>query len=348
MNKYLPSKRFTLILVSIVIALGIIYAFSLLNKTKKADTQLLLNTEAKAKVQEFMALDSDSDGLKDWEEALWKTDPKKPDTDNDGTNDANEITLNRDPLKQNINPPDQEPSDKIDPAIIANEKKIEEEYKNLTVTERISRELFSQYIANRTIDSPLSTTQQQQIIENTLSNLPTITFKVYTSKDIISSPLSDNDTLRIYSNQIAEAILNNLKIQNEDIGAIITDFSNINDDTKSTEQAIEIFKRFDPLIIKNEKMVNDLLKISVPSSLLNEHLALLNAFEEIYEGLNSIQKSAEDMILLIPLLNNYETSTQTLTEAFTKLINKILTLNITYTDQTDYGYQFFNVIIFRK
>jgi hypothetical protein len=35
-------------------------------------------------------VDTDLDGLKDWEEALWGTDPKNPDTDGDGTADGRE------------------------------------------------------------------------------------------------------------------------------------------------------------------------------------------------------------------------------------------------------------------
>ncbi|MCH7529851.1 hypothetical protein IIB50_01915 [Patescibacteria group bacterium] len=43
-------------------------------------------------------LDSDDDGLKDWEEVLWGTDPFNPDTDNDGTDDGVEIAVDRNPL----------------------------------------------------------------------------------------------------------------------------------------------------------------------------------------------------------------------------------------------------------
>lgn len=41
--------------------------------------------------------DSDNDGLKDWEEELWQTDPQNPDTDTDGTPDGEEVAKNRDP-----------------------------------------------------------------------------------------------------------------------------------------------------------------------------------------------------------------------------------------------------------
>lgn len=43
--------------------------------------------------------DDDNDGLKNWEEALWGTDPKNPDTDGDSTPDREEIKQNRDPTK---------------------------------------------------------------------------------------------------------------------------------------------------------------------------------------------------------------------------------------------------------
>ncbi len=41
--------------------------------------------------------DSDNDGLKDWEEALWKTDPQNPDSDGDGTPDGEEVAEGRNP-----------------------------------------------------------------------------------------------------------------------------------------------------------------------------------------------------------------------------------------------------------
>ncbi len=44
-------------------------------------------------------LDSDNDGLKDWEETVYGTDPNKPDTDGDGTKDGDEIAQKRNPKK---------------------------------------------------------------------------------------------------------------------------------------------------------------------------------------------------------------------------------------------------------
>ncbi len=349
MYKYLPSRKFSLILLSIVAALSIIWAFpSIISLIKQKSAPIKpTDSEARAKVQEFMALDSDHDGLPDWEEVLYKTDPKNPDTDGDGTSDGEEVRLNRDPLKANTAKAGQEPNDKIDEKIIAADKKATDDFTKLSTTEKIGRELFSQYIATRQVDSPLTDTQKQQIITNAISNLPDITLKSYAEKDIRIINSADNETLKNYSNAIAGIILTNLKTQTENVDDIITDFSNIASDTKINEQTKEIFKRFDPLIAKNKKTVDDLLNLSVPQILLTEHLDLLNSFQEIYESLDLMQKSATDVITLIPVLNHYDLSVQNLADSLTTMTIKNLALKIIYPNKTDYGYQLFNVIMLK-
>lgn len=47
--------------------------------------------------------DTDNDGLKDWEESLWKTDPSASDTDGDGTPDGEEVASKRNPTLRGPN-----------------------------------------------------------------------------------------------------------------------------------------------------------------------------------------------------------------------------------------------------
>ena len=346
MHKYLPSKKFILLLLSIIIFLGIIYSYFyfIRPKTLKIDQ---VKEETKTKIQEFVELDTDNDGLKDWEEILWGTNPNVADTDGDGTNDYEEIMLNRDPLKPNINPPDKEPSDKTGEEIIIKNKKIIEDYNNLTVTEKVSREFFIQFINYENSGYPLTESEKSIIVEKALSHLPTITFKTYTEKDIPTIISNDNESLRIYSNKVAEIILIGLKTETEDLGPIMDDFSKITDETKINEQTEEIFKRLTPLIEKNQKIVSELLKINPPQIVLVEHLKLENSFQATYENLDLIQKSAKDLILLIPLLNRYEISTKNLSDSLAEMTKKLLSLKITYNSKKDFGYAFFNVIMFK-
>lgn len=54
--------------------------------------------EARAAQVAALTRDGDADGLKDWEEAIFRTDPHNPDSDADNTPDGEEVQHNRDPL----------------------------------------------------------------------------------------------------------------------------------------------------------------------------------------------------------------------------------------------------------
>jgi len=79
--------------------------------------------------------DSDNDGLKDWEELIYKTDPKNPDTDGDGTNDGDEIKQERNPLiigpKDSLSNP------------IADEKALQDASTSNTFTKQFGETLLS-------------------------------------------------------------------------------------------------------------------------------------------------------------------------------------------------------------
>jgi hypothetical protein len=94
MNKYLPSKKFVRF-IGIIVAIGIvIWIVSMLLSKKtsfvnKRDTQ---NTAvASDSIDDAYTKDSDGDGVYDWEETLWGTDPNKKDTNGDGMSDGAEI-----------------------------------------------------------------------------------------------------------------------------------------------------------------------------------------------------------------------------------------------------------------
>ena len=78
--------------------------------------------------------DSDSDGLKNWEEELWNTNPNEPDTDKDGAPDGQEIKENRDPTLP-------WPNDKITP-----DQKLE--VKNQSI-ENIGQELLKDILGKK-------------------------------------------------------------------------------------------------------------------------------------------------------------------------------------------------------
>ena len=108
-----------------------------------------------------LAKDSDNDGLKDWEEELWKTDKNKADTDGDGTLDGQEIKLGRNPLVKG-------PNDKLSKETVADKVNTQTE-KDLTDTEKFSRELFLKIIAAKQNNTAPSEADVQEFLNASIT-----------------------------------------------------------------------------------------------------------------------------------------------------------------------------------
>ena len=99
-QQYLPSKQFSK---KILIVLGVLLLVVLI---KYVDwTGLFSSFSRKGKIQnttlkEAVFVDTDNDGVADWEESLWGTDPKKTATFN-GVDDLTYISKKREALSQN-------------------------------------------------------------------------------------------------------------------------------------------------------------------------------------------------------------------------------------------------------
>ncbi len=94
-------RRKKKILVAVLVLLGTAGVLILLSqKYRPATVPSALRTKDPAlahKIAAEAAKDSDQDGLKDWEEAIWQTNMHKADSDGDGTPDGEEVAQNRDP-----------------------------------------------------------------------------------------------------------------------------------------------------------------------------------------------------------------------------------------------------------
>lgn len=89
-------KKATLIGVAVVIvAVGFLWW---LGGVDTGPIEVAREEVSGARVQSLTQPDQDGDGLKDWEEAEWGTDPSKADSDGDGTSDGEEVSEYRQPL----------------------------------------------------------------------------------------------------------------------------------------------------------------------------------------------------------------------------------------------------------
>src|SRR3989344_8258983 len=100
-KEYLPSGKFTktalaFVMLAGLVGVALIYPEERTVKYSNPSAELETGT-----LENIIAItgdiDTDSDGLKDWEEALFKSDPNNKDTDGDGTEDDEEVKLGRNP-----------------------------------------------------------------------------------------------------------------------------------------------------------------------------------------------------------------------------------------------------------
>ena len=320
-RKYFPSKKFLIALsiAIIVIIVAIIFNYWKPNTTKYTNNNLAVDTNASSSI---MNIDSDNDGLPDWKENLYGTDPKKADTDRDGTNDADEIAQNRDPLKPNTAPRGQEPNDKIDPAIVQENQKAIEEYEKLNEIDKFSRDLVSNVIASQPTSGSMSTDTINSILTKSLEEIPQKSY-VGVTKDTDLNLLKTDGTnlaknMTGYAKNFSTETNKLIPILGTDIN-IITSY--ISDGSTSTKS--EMLKLTD----KYQTVINDLIKMPVPVAIgyydINYHLRVINDLEIIVAIDKDIVNSDSSSLGIFPNLSTYNNVTADLFSTLT-IIDGIL------------------------
>lgn len=209
--------------------------------------------------------DSDNDGLKDWEEILWKTDPNKADTDGDGTPDAEEIKQNRNPLVAG-------PNDEL--------KKTEEKSKTATtttrtLTDKISEEFAVQYLtAAGTAEGALDIFQKKSIAESLIESLSrdALLYKDrFSSSDIRVAQSASQDSIKNYLNTTGDFLNKTFADLGEPEISIV--------DRALSAEKYEDLKKLDAYIAAYQKTVEFLKKQSVPENYASLHLELMNIMQ---------------------------------------------------------------------
>jgi len=260
------------------------------NKTGESSELAYNNTTIGALVNK----DTDGDGIPDWEEKLWGTDPLKKETI-PGTPDSVAI-------------------EKLKPQTEQNEQGLPSlKDENLTQTDKFSRELFATIAAA----TQGGQTMDQATVDQIGSSL---------AAQIQNSPprkvflLSD---IKIINDDSIEAIKN----YNHAVGIVYKGY-------KRTDKVTNILKKFiadknnpdvsvlsqlDPIIEQASKIIAGMIKINVPQGLAQLHLDAINAIERIVENLSDIKLYNSDPVVAMGAMSKYSDNVTTLKSVKLKL-----------------------------
>ncbi len=230
----------------------------------------LFESEAIINSESPFHIDTDQDGLRDWEEVLWKTDSTNPDTDGDKTLDGDEIAKNRDPR---ITGPKDTLTDLQKPAYQ------QENVGTLTLSEQIRAEFYSQLALT-----------EGQIDSSTLLNL----FADVAEKHLLTetvNPYSKED-LKIVTR--SQATYDNYANQ---ISLLSQDFSGLfSQEFVEDVFASDILAPNDTAakIADAKKLQDKLSKSLVPNDAIETHLLFINGLSLAHESLAELQEVQTD------------------------------------------------------
>lgn len=275
MLKFLSKKNIKIIL--LIIALT---GFFFLIYEKKFNKNYGYNKEGKKAAnnlkKEYLNKDSDNDGLKDWEETLWKTDLNNSDTDNDGTFDGEEISLNRDPLVKG-------PDDFLKNNLEENATSTE----NLNLTQRIGRDFLFNYLSIKNMED-LSQEEKNNLITEMLKKLNAGALQTkYTIGDLKITGDNSDENIKNYINSLGQVFKSFNALSKNDLGIFAEILSN-------EEENPDKLKELATNRLFYENAVYEMLKITVPSNYQNIHLGIMNNFYGAAQALSKMEGTYED------------------------------------------------------
>ncbi len=292
-----PLKKAGVVLAILVLGLLILAWFSgtvLIPKNKTAEiVRLPDQNTAKA-----IDLDSDHDGLKDWEETIYHTDPNNPDTDGDGISDGDEISQGHDPLKKG-------PDDKLVVTTEQQQDSTSDAYlrlKSLADQGNITQALIYQVIGKSGLSAFLNPAQSKNTVADLEQYLSTIKPAPKFSEDAIPDDslaiTSDTSTnaIKTYFNSVARIYEQYIfPIKDDDISIVRAAL-----ETTSTEKLGEL----SALVGATEKTYEEIKKMSVPKNELLFHKKELFYLQNTKEEITLMQSSSLEDTLYLALLTN--------------------------------------------
>jgi len=280
----LPSKKIQAL---IIVVLALFVSYFLYTTNIKDKILSVLQGVSQVGQLEFADLktveadkDIDKDGLRDWQEALWKTDSNNPDTDGDGTLDGKEVAEGRDPTIAGPNDTLIETRGVTAEDSLSLSKSINENPDNLSTT--LSRGLFAQFMSLEQ-SGQLNEQTQEELVLNAVSGISLDQIPPrYSIADIKVVP-TDVVSLKTYGNGLARAI-NNYQ-------STVGSYSNNNF-----------------ALVNYEKMLAEFAVLPVPSSIGLTHVQFINTTHVAYVALSSLADYQIDPVKALLSLKTFEDS----------------------------------------
>ncbi len=263
-------------------------------------------------------IDTDGDGLLDWEEAMWGTDFKNPDTDGDGTSDGAEVALGRDPLTKG-------PNDYINYLSVKSTTTPPTltSMSNLTETEKMMRSILALAVKDNGSNQDLPATVAKSIVSsiNEKSTAIPATFssnniKIVTETEAslreygnaLGSIFKKYDSQELEQNKLSIALVNSLKTRDNAVFDVIT-----------------------TLVKQRESQIASILKLKTPSEVVILQINLLNSLSGIIISMQNCGYMITDPARGLIGMKQYQSEATILGTQINAITNHFDNSGITFT-----------------
>ena len=268
-----------------------LFVFSDSAPQKTAQMPFALKDEDVAKLQS----DEDHDGLKDWEEAIFRTNPRNPDTDGDGTMDGEELKQGRDPLVKGP-----EDARATSTAFKINSSSSVPENFTKFVAQRFG-EKFILPLLRDTHAKPDPQAIAQELSQEVLSASREPPKDLLAKQDLLISSDNSNAAIKTFV-QTIDTIIVPISQQRNRPAVIIFSEALQNEDFSKLNEMDSYLSVFNPVMEK-------LKKLSVPSELISLQLNYLNLAIREHQAVAQMRNAEKDLIGALIAAKDYGAAT---------------------------------------
>lgn len=262
--------------------------------------------------------DTDSDGLHDWEETLWGTDPRNPDTDGDGEFDGAEVLANRNPR---IAGPDDSLGTDMGAQIGS---------AATNTTDRVAQDFFGQYIALKQQGVAIDEDTQTQLAASVVESIPEVaTEDVYTITDLELLSDDSGQAIQVYGNTIGEILSRHTPKSTAHELDIFANALSREDET--------ILKQLDPIIAGYAGIIQDVATMPVPVSASKVHVAFLNELVRMHMVISKMRGVYDDPMQTLSVMGQYEMYLSNFSTSLDNLARYVISKGVRFTP-SDPGY----------
>ena len=261
-----------------------------------------------ASIQKII-VDSDSDGLKDWEEELYHTDPRVADTDADGTPDGEEILLGRNPIIHG-------PEDIVTTSTTDTPSAIGASSITSQFVDRIGKDFLIPFLQNPSLK--LNTEKiADTIVADAFINPVSRSF---TERDIIRT-----DTTKESITRYAQALTNAIRTSMKGLsgGAELEILSLV----LQTEE-YEKLSALDAYVSAYTTLVARAQKIPVPQDFVSLHVQFINMVSQEASAVAAMRRAEKDIIGAIKGAKDFSTAYEALQGIAKQFANMMSSHNI--------------------